>query len=88
MDIRYVERYILGVRTMGGCIMRGSIPLPPHIYFKEDIMEIAKAVVTTLDIGFMLIALASAVKDKDQSVYKVIAFFELLCTANIIMMWI
>lgn len=51
-------------------------------------MEIAKAVVTTLDIGFMLIALASAIKDKDQSIYKVITFFELLCTANIIMMWI
>ena len=51
-------------------------------------MEIAKAVITTLDIGFMLIALASAIKDKDQSVYKVIAFFEFLCTANIIMMWI
>lgn len=30
VDIRYVERYILGVRTMGGCIMRGSIPLPPY----------------------------------------------------------
>lgn len=68
--------------------MLGANPNLPHIYFKEDIMEIAKAVVTTLDIGFMLIALASAIKDKDQSVYKVIAFFEFLCTANIIMMWI
>lgn len=50
-------------------------------------MIIIKSIVSTLDVGFMALALMSAIKIKDQSVYHLIAFFELLCFANIIMMW-
>ena len=51
-------------------------------------MIIVKTIISTLDLIFMAVALMSALKDKDQSIYKVIAFFELLFVFNIVMMWI
>ena len=51
-------------------------------------MIIVKTIISTLDLIFMAVALMSALKDKDQSIYKVIVFFELLFVFNMVLMWV